>query len=69
MTPSPTSGGVAERSNATDCKSVGVTLRWFESSPLHQDFPLKLGQLVRPGADREGNPDAPIVTVAGNAWA
>ena len=28
-------GGVAERSNATDCKSVGETLRWFESSPLH----------------------------------
>ena len=28
-------GEVAERSNATDCKSVGATLRWFESSPLH----------------------------------
>lgn len=28
---------VAERSNATDCKSVGISLRWFESSPAHQD--------------------------------
>jgi hypothetical protein len=36
--PVPHLGGVAERSNATDCKSVGVTLRWFESSPLHQIF-------------------------------
>ncbi len=30
------SGGVAERSNATDCKSVDFSLRWFESIPLHQ---------------------------------
>ena len=29
-------GGVAERSNATDCKSVDFRLRWFESIPLHQ---------------------------------
>ncbi len=28
-------GGVAERSNATDCKSVDFSLRWFESIPLH----------------------------------
>ena len=28
-------GGVAERSNATDCNSVGVTLDRFESYPLH----------------------------------
>ncbi len=28
-------GGVAERSNATDCKSVDFRLRWFESIPLH----------------------------------
>ena len=32
-----TLGGVAERPNATDCKSVGISLRRFESSPLHQN--------------------------------
>ena len=29
-------GGVAEWTIAPDCKSGGVTLRWFESSPHHQ---------------------------------
>ena len=29
-------GGVPEWLKGTDCKSVGVRLRWFESSPLHQ---------------------------------
>lgn len=28
-------GEVAERSKATDCKSVGVYLRWFESISRH----------------------------------
>lgn len=31
-----TFGRVAERSNATDCKSVVSRLRWFESIPFHQ---------------------------------
>ena len=30
-----TFGRVAERSNATDCKSVVSRLRWFESIPFH----------------------------------
>ena len=34
-TPEICIGGVAERSNATDCKSVDFSLRWFESIPLH----------------------------------
>src|SRR5438445_285695 len=29
-------GGVAERSKAADCKSADVSLRRFESFPLHQ---------------------------------
>lgn len=28
-------GVVPERPNGTDCKSVGVCLRWFESIPPH----------------------------------
>ena len=31
-------GEVPERSKGTDCKSVGLSLRRFESSPLHQNF-------------------------------
>ena len=29
-------GGVPERLMGADCKSVGLRLRWFESSLLHQ---------------------------------
>ena len=39
-------GGVAERSNATDCKSVGETLRWFESSPLHHSATERLREAL-----------------------
>ena len=31
----PNGGGVPEWLKGTDCKSVGVRLRWFESNPLH----------------------------------
>lgn len=31
-------GGVAERSNATDCKSVDLGLRKFKSFPLHHFY-------------------------------
>ena len=31
-------GGVPEWLKGADCKSVGLRLRWFESSPLHQHF-------------------------------
>src|SRR3989344_3155239 len=30
------SGGVPEWLKGADCKSVGLRLHWFESSPLHQ---------------------------------
>lgn len=33
-------GRVAERPNATDCKSVVLRLRWFESIPFHQTIRL-----------------------------
>ena len=29
-------GGVPEWLKGADCKSVGLRLHWFESSPLHQ---------------------------------
>ncbi len=32
----PLPGGVPEWLKGADCKSAGVRLRWFESSPLHQ---------------------------------
>ena len=32
----PTRGEVPERPKGADCKSAGVRLRRFESSPLHQ---------------------------------
>ena len=28
-------GGLTERLKGTDCKSVGASLRWFESNTLH----------------------------------
>ena len=31
-------GEVAEWLMAADCKSAGLHLRWFESSPLHQEL-------------------------------
>ena len=31
------SGGVPERPKGADCKSAGIRLRWFESTPLHQE--------------------------------
>ena len=31
-------GGVPEWLKGTDCKSVGLRLRWFKSNPLHQSF-------------------------------
>ena len=43
------SGRMAEWSKATDCKSVGESLRWFESSPYHHYFCLKT--LTAPAAD------------------
>jgi hypothetical protein len=36
-------GQVAKRSNATDCKSVGLGLRRFESSPAHNDCGFTIG--------------------------
>ena len=41
------SGGVAERSNATDCKSVDFRLRRFESFPLHQLNRFRIGFCFR----------------------
>ena len=35
-------GGVPERPKGTDCKSVDVSLRWFESIPHHQRKLVKL---------------------------
>src|SRR5580698_2098166 len=32
----PPAGGVPEWLKGTDCKSVGLRLRWFKSNPLHQ---------------------------------
>ena len=34
-------GRVAERPNATDCKSVVLRLRWFESIPFHHDGAIR----------------------------
>ncbi|CAK0745812.1 hypothetical protein CCP4SC76_1650010 [Gammaproteobacteria bacterium] len=34
--PAFTRGGVPERPMGADCKSAGLRLRRFESSPLHQ---------------------------------
>jgi hypothetical protein len=34
-------GGVPEWLKGTDCKSVGDSLRWFKSNPLHQRRPPK----------------------------
>ena len=36
LTPASRFGGVPEWLKGADCKSAGVRLRWFESSPLHQ---------------------------------
>ena len=41
-----TRGGVPEWLKGADCKSAGVRLRWFESSPLHQP---PQGRLVSAG--------------------
>jgi hypothetical protein len=35
-------GGVAEWLKAADCKSARVSVRWFESSPLHQPVWISL---------------------------
>ena len=32
-------GEVPERPKGADCKSAGVSLRWFESTPLHHPAP------------------------------
>ena len=37
----PAPGEVAEWLKAADCKSARASVRWFESSPLHQ---LKIGR-------------------------
>ena len=42
---SDTGGEVAKRSNASDCKSAPLRVRWFESIILHQ-FYEPLAQLV-----------------------
>ena len=39
LVPASQRGGVPEWLKGADCKSAGVRLRWFESNPLHQDFP------------------------------
>jgi hypothetical protein len=39
-------GGVPEWLKGADCKSVGLRLRWFESSLLHQGEPI-LGPGIR----------------------
>ena len=45
------SGEVPERPKGTDCKSVGVSLRRFESSPLHRrDGRAGIAQLARASA-------------------
>ena len=36
-------GGVPEWLKGTDCKSVGDSLRWFKSNPLHQRLPDNRG--------------------------
>ncbi len=40
-------GGVAERSKAADCKSAGISLRRFESYPLHQSFGFSNARIGR----------------------
>ena len=46
-------GGVPEWLKGADCKSVGLRLRWFESSLLHQR---------KPGVCREAGPAVVWVT-------
>ena len=38
-------GGVPEWLKGADCKSVGLRLRWFESSLLHHRKDVTLGDL------------------------
>ena len=40
-------GSVAEWTKATDCKSVGVSLRWFESTRYHSVCDSREGALGR----------------------
>jgi replicative superfamily II helicase len=37
----PAPGEVAEWLKAADCKSARASVRWFESSPLHQPLPQR----------------------------
>ena len=62
-------GSVAEWSKATDCKSVGGSLRWFKSIPAHKSSGFAgVAQLVEHFHGKEGVISSNLIVGSCRFW-